>query len=91
MFRASVLLAELIISGCQYQTSQPDLLARSQQDCASGDRTACAMLGVLSTIAVRVGALEPNPPDWRQVEKDIEAIMQGIDRARSSQPANQWP
>jgi hypothetical protein len=87
MFRASVLIAGLIIVGCQNPTFQPGLLAQTQQDCTSGDRKACAMLGVLSAIAVRVEASELNPPNWPQIENDIEAIIQGIDRASSSRHA----
>ena len=90
MFRASVVLAALIIVGCQDQTPRPDFLARSQQDCANGDPEACAMLDVLSEIAVRTGATEPDTPDRQQVEKDVDAIMEGISRARSSKSTDRW-
>jgi hypothetical protein len=86
MSRALIVLIVLIAGGCQSETPQPDFVARSQDDCTNGAQSACAMLGVLSKIALNS---EPsNAPDRRRIQRDVDAILDGIDRARSLQPAN---
>ncbi len=79
-----VIAAIFILSGCQSQTPPPDLLARSQEDCTNGDQAACAMLDALSTTALQEDS--SNAPDQQQLQKDVDAIIEGIDKARSSQP-----
>lgn len=90
MRHAPVILSVLMLAGCASQAPRPDFLARSLQDCQGGDQAACAMLGSLSA-----GAPAPQSSDSRveqrprtQREQDVDAIMNGIRRARSS-PANQ--
>ncbi len=80
------LLAVLVIAGCEAQEPRPNFLARSLHDCADGDQPACAMLGSLSPVSTK--APEPNVEQRprTQSEKDADAIMDGIRRARSSPP-----
>src|SRR5690348_9330300 len=88
MCRALMVLIVLIAVGCENQTHRSDFLARSQQDCTNGDQLACEMLDALIVKADQTSAAEPNPPGQEQVEKNVDAIMDGIRRARSSKPTD---
>lgn len=74
---AALLLLQAV-SGCAPQ--RPGFLSRLQQDCTAGDNEACVLLA---------GPMVP--PDPRRpmqatshprtaVQRDVEAIMQGMDR-----------
>ncbi|CAH2600720.1 conserved protein of unknown function [Rhodovastum atsumiense] len=66
-----------VLAGC---TSRPDFLARSQQDCGLGDREACRMLQVLDPPRMGKAPLSRAT----QTEKDVQAILQGMARAKAS-------
>ncbi len=87
MRTAFTLLAALLIAGCQAQAARPNFLARSFSDCANGDQPACTMLGSLNGVSSKSsqGSVDQRPRT--QVEKDADAIMEGMRRARSSAPA----
>lgn len=66
-----------MLAGCAPQ--RPGFLGRLQQDCDAGDKDACVLLA------------GPMPPDPRRssqaplrprttVQRDVDAIMQGMDR-----------
>ncbi len=86
MRTALAVLAALTIAGCQTWSPRPDFVMRSLQDCANGDQTACAMLGSLSTVPPAQGEAAADQRPRTQSEKDADAIMEGIRRARSSPP-----
>jgi hypothetical protein len=89
MFRAIVVLATLIAVGCQNQSQQPDFFARSQHDCAKGDDAACSILDILLTYGGEGGITDLSPASITQAERNANAIMDGVQRARSSQQAKQ--
>ena len=80
LLRAIVLLAALI--GCQNHST-------GQHDCDRGDEAACSMLDILLTYAGEGGATKVRPASIDQAERDADAIMNGMQRARSSQQAKQ--
>ena len=41
----------------------------------------------LSAVAVRAASANPDQPDQRQVQRDVEVIIEGINRARLSEPS----
>ena len=89
MLRVIVLLAVLIVEGCQNHSARSNFLVQSQHDCARGDEAACSMLDILLTYAGEGGTTKPNPASIDQAERDANAIMDGMQRARSSQQAKQ--
>ena len=89
MLRAIVLLAALIVGGCQNHSARPNSLGQSQHDCARGNEAACSMLDILLTYAGEGGATKVRPASIDQAERDADAIMNGMQRARSSQQAKQ--
>ena len=89
MQKALIILLVSMLAGCTPQQPRPDFLARSLEDCANGDQSACAMLGSLSSTPVTVSDSSVQPLRSRtQQERDAEAIMEGIRKARSA-PAGQ--
>ena len=67
-----------ILAGCA--PSRPGFLGRLQQDCEAGDRDACV---VLAGPMVPSDPSRPSPTPSRPhtaVQRDVEAIMQGMDR-----------
>lgn len=80
---AAVILA-LMLARCE--SARPDFNARSLQDCAQGDREACRMLDALSppTNGQTAPARPAPPPRRTRVQTDVEAMMKGIERARSA-------
>jgi hypothetical protein len=82
--RTMCVVGVMVGAGCQDQTQRSDFLARSEQDCALGDRPACSMLDVLRAQPGKVEPTRPSQPARTQVERDVEAITAGIRRARSS-------
>lgn len=88
MYRASAIVVALLLVGCQAEPHRPSFLARSLQDCRDGDQAACAMIDALVAKADETETAEVTSPDQAQVEKNVQAIMKGIDRAGSSQPVH---
>ena len=86
MKQALIVLVALTIGGCASQESRPNFVARSMQDCENGDKNACAMLGSLSTTSPPATNAAPAARPRTQSEKDADAIMEGIRRARSPSP-----
>lgn len=86
MRTALALLVVLMIAGCESQEPRPNFLARSLHDCANGDQSACAMLGSLSAVSTKVNETKIEQRPRTQAEKDADAIMDGVHRARSSPP-----
>jgi len=84
--RSIVLVGSLIAAGCQ-TPSRLDFVEHSQEGCAIGDRSACSMLDALRKPLTRVEPTSVNRRQTTQAEKDADAIMAGIRRARSSTPA----
>ncbi len=69
-----------ILAGCV--PSRPGFLGRLQQDCDAGDRDACVVLaGPMVSGDPRRPMLAPSRPRTA-VQRDVEAIMQGMDRSR---------
>jgi hypothetical protein len=89
MLRTFFIVIALITVGCQSQLSRPDFFARSQEDCISGNDAACAMLDAISNPASQAKTSEALPHKW-QVQIDVDAVISGIERARSSSSANRW-
>ena len=70
-----------ILAGCA--PSRPGFLGRLQQDCDAGDRDACVVLAgpMVSGEDPRRPLPAPSRPRTA-VQRDVEAIMQGMDRSR---------
>ena len=65
---------------------RPSFLSRTEQDCKEGDRQACRLLNALQPPA----AAKPRPPQRQaepmtQSQKDVLAILRGMERARADQ------
>lgn len=68
------------LAGCEQP--RPGFMTRLQQDCQSGDQDACGLLAG--------PAMAPGPQTQAQqsarprtaVQRDVDAIMQGMDRSR---------
>jgi hypothetical protein len=58
----------------------PTFLERSRQDCGQGDQDACRMIQALSPPA------KPRPLPPSQTQKNVDAILQGMARARADSP-----
>jgi hypothetical protein len=84
MPKPSLVMIALLIAGCTAQPSRPNFVARSMQDCASGDRATCEMLGSLGSEAASAANTHVDQHARTQPQKDADAIMDGIRRARSS-------
>jgi|SRR3954447_21044517 hypothetical protein len=82
--RSICLVGVMLGAGCQTETQRHDFLARSQQDCALGDPSACAMLESLNPQIPMATSTAPVRPHRTQIEQNTDAIMAGIHRARSS-------
>jgi hypothetical protein len=82
--RTIVLVGPLIAAGCQTPSQRPGFVEHSQEDCASGDLSACSMLDALRKPLTEVEPTSDNRLQTTQAEKDADAIMAGIRRARSS-------
>lgn len=81
---AVALIGVVTLVGCATQPQRPSFLARSMQDCVNGDQSACAMLGSLSVISIKVDETNIEPRPRTQSQKDADAIMDGMRRTRSS-------
>ena len=76
-WQAVTLIVLTIIAGCDAR--RPDSVSRTQQDCAAGDQWACNQMDALS---------RPIPEEdiktQDNVKDDVDAILRGIDRARTA-------
>lgn len=76
-WQAVMLIVLTIIAGCDAR--RPDFISRIQQNCAAGDQWACNQVDALS---------RPMPEEeiktHDQVKDDVDAILRGIDRARTA-------
>ena len=73
---AIILTVLLVIPGCR---SSPDFVSHVQKECVGGDQLACDLLDAFSHPNSAIGA--PMPGD---ISGDVDAILKGIDRARSA-------
>lgn len=70
------------LAGCAEQ--RPGFLVRLQQDCEAGDREACVLV---AGPAVTSDPYRPSQVPLRPrtaVQRDVDAIMQGMDRNRAT-------
>ncbi len=68
------------LAGCAPQ--RPGFLGRLQQDCDAGDRDACVLLAG-PMVSSEPGRSSQTPSQPRTaVQRDVDAIMQGMDRNR---------
>lgn len=77
----------LVLAGCGAADPPPmDLLARVVQDCESGNSDACSILRGMPSRALPANAAAPRPVrrSRSQVQQNVDALMQGVDRARSA-------
>jgi hypothetical protein len=76
-WQAVMLIVLTIIAGCHAR--RPDFITRVQEDCAAGDQRACDLVDTLS---------RPMPEEdikmQDNVKDDVDAILRGIDRARTA-------
>ena len=76
-WQAVMLIVLTIIAGCH--ALRPDFITRVQEDCAAGDQRACDLVDTLS---------RPMPEEdikmQDNVKDDVDAILRGIDRARTA-------
>lgn len=70
------------LAGCA--ETRPGFLVRLQQDCAAGDRDACVLVAgpAVSSDPYRPSQTAPRPRT--AVQRDVDAIMQGMDRNRAT-------
>ncbi len=67
-----------VLAGCAPQ--RPGFLGRLQQDCEAGDKDACVLLaGPMVPSDPRRSSQAPLRPRTA-VQRDVDAIMQGMDR-----------
>lgn len=71
-----------MLTGCAEPT-RPDFLARLQEDCRTGDQDACGLLALPMT-APAVARPSLPPRSRLLVQRDVEAIMRGMDRTRAT-------
>ena len=84
MIRLALLL---LLAGCAAADDPPpsDLLARVVQDCESGNADACSILRGMPSRGLPASATpRPVRRSRSQVQQNTDALMQGVDRARSS-------
>jgi hypothetical protein len=74
---AVLLLTLLVTAGCY--SRQAKLVERATEDCSRGDRWACDLASVLKS---EYPLNEDNRS--RRVQEDVDAILEGIERARST-------
>ena len=87
--RAISLLVALIAVGGQAPSRRPDFLARSQEDCARGDQSACSMVDALRAPPVKAVFRSRTKPGQIQIARNVAAIMAGMKRARTISPVAQ--
>lgn len=70
-----------MLAGCEAQ--RPGFLTRLQQDCQSGDQDACGLLAGPAMAPGPQPPIQPTPQPRTAVQRDVDAIMQGMDRSRA--------
>jgi len=70
-----------VLAGCE--PPRPGFLARLQQDCQTGDRDACGLLAGPATVHGSEQAAQPASRSRTPVQRDVDAIMQGMDHSRA--------
>jgi hypothetical protein len=80
--------AALMVAACETQVPRPNFLVRSLQDCENGDASACAMLESLQNDKAKAEESNLGPDPRTQVEKNADAIMEGIRRGRQPLPSH---
>ena len=70
-----------MLAGCEPQRS--GFLARLQQDCQMGDPDACGLLAGPPMAPGPQPSVQPTPRPRTAVQRDVDAIMQGMDRSRA--------
>lgn len=83
MKRVWLLAAALLgaLAGCG--PSRPTFLVRLQQDCQLGDRDACGLLAGPPMAPGPQPPFQPNARPRTTVQRDVEAILQGMERGRA--------
>ena len=69
------------LAGCAPQ--RPGFLVRLQQDCEAGDRDACVLVAGPAVASDPYRPSQAAPKPRTAVQRDVDAIMQGMDRNRS--------
>jgi hypothetical protein len=77
-----------MVAACETQVPRPNFLIRSLQDCENGDASACAMLESLQNDKAKAEESNLGPDPRTQVEKNADAIMEGIRRGRQPLPSH---
>jgi hypothetical protein len=82
----SLLIAALLLAGCSADADPNSLLARVRRDCAEGVADACSLFGSVQDLGTSVGPrLRLGRYSYdREVQQDVGALLQGMDRARAS-------
>ena len=80
---AGAVLAVVLLAGCEEQ-SRPAFLVRLQEDCRSGDEDACGLLATPASRPALQRPLQPTARPQSSVQRDVEAIMRGMDRTRAT-------
>jgi hypothetical protein len=76
-WQAVMLIVLTIIAGCHAR--QPDFMTRVQQDCVAGDQWACGLVDAPSR-----SMPEEHIKTQDNVKDDVDAILRGIDRAKTA-------
>lgn len=69
------------LAGCAPQ--RPGFLVRLQQDCEAGDRDACVLVAGPAVTSDPYRPSQTVPKPRTAVQRDVDAIMQGMDRNHS--------
>jgi hypothetical protein len=77
-------LIVLIAAGCHTASQRPDFMARSEEDCAREDQPACSTVDALRAPLIRMSSRPPTELDRIQIERNVAAIMDGMERAKIS-------
>ena len=83
--RPGLLMGALLVTlsaGCA-EPNRPDFLVRLQEDCRSGDQDACGLLALPNAPAAGRSS-QPGVRPRSLVQRDVEAIMRGMDRTRAT-------
>jgi len=70
-----------MLAGCAPQ--RPGFLVRLQQDCAAGDRDACVLVAGPAVTSDPYRPSQATPKPRTAVQRDVDAIMQGMDHNHS--------
>jgi len=70
------------LAGCA--APRPGFLARLQQDCQAGDQDACGLLAGPASATDPQRLSQPVSRPRTAVQRDVDAIMRGMDRTRAT-------